>query len=72
MLSISDYRYNDVSLFGLVLVEYSPSLCFFPGQVEEIDDIDPFAADAIANDTEADLSETQKKNFRKVWYCCSF
>ncbi|PSR98829.1 Protein CHROMATIN REMODELING like [Actinidia chinensis var. chinensis] len=40
----------------------------FPGvdEVEEIDDIDPFAADAIANDTEADLSETQKKNFRKV------
>ncbi|GFS30185.1 P-loop containing nucleoside triphosphate hydrolases superfamily protein [Actinidia rufa] len=35
-------------------------------EVEEIDDIDPFVADAIANDTEADLSETQKKNFRKV------
>ncbi|KAL6977033.1 DNA helicase [Sarracenia purpurea var. burkii] len=45
----------------------------FPGvdEVEEIDDIDgdyrhPFVADAIANEREPDLSETQKKNFRKV------
>ncbi|XP_052191334.1 protein CHROMATIN REMODELING 20 [Diospyros lotus] len=45
----------------------------FPGvdEVEEIDDIDvnssdPFVADAIANERELSLSETQKKNFRKV------
>lgn len=45
----------------------------FPGvdEVEEIDDIDgdssdPFVADAVANENELDLSETQKKNFRKV------
>lgn len=40
-------------------------------QVEEIDDIecntsDPFYADAIANEKEIDLSEEQKKNFKKV------
>ncbi|KAL5990168.1 hypothetical protein ACLOJK_011065 [Asimina triloba] len=40
-------------------------------EVEEIDDIectssDPFYADAIANEIEIDLSEEQKKNFRKV------
>ncbi|KAF8401989.1 hypothetical protein HHK36_012940 [Tetracentron sinense] len=39
-------------------------------EVEEIDDIDgnssdPFVADAIANERELDLSEEQKKNFRK-------
>ncbi|XAR65788.1 DNA helicase [Bertholletia excelsa] len=45
----------------------------FPGvdEVEEIDDIDgsstdPFVADAVANETELALSETHKKNFRKV------
>ncbi|XP_059628567.1 protein CHROMATIN REMODELING 20 isoform X2 [Cornus florida] len=45
----------------------------FPGvdEVEEIDDIDgnpsdPFVADAIANEKELDLSEEQKRNFRKV------
>ncbi|KAF9612310.1 hypothetical protein IFM89_038913, partial [Coptis chinensis] len=45
----------------------------FPGvdEVEEIDDIeencsDPFYADAIANEKEIDLSEEQKKLFRKV------
>ncbi|KAL5707173.1 DNA helicase [Ranunculus cassubicifolius] len=45
----------------------------FPGvdEVEEIDDIDgssgdPFIADAIANEKEIDLSEEQRKNFRKV------
>ncbi|PIA40011.1 hypothetical protein AQUCO_02500020v1 [Aquilegia coerulea] len=45
----------------------------FPGvdEVEEIDDIegsssDPFIADAVANEKEIDLSEEQKKNFRKV------
>lgn len=45
----------------------------FPGvnEVEEIDDIDgsfndPFVAAAIANEKELDLSEEQKKNFRKV------
>ncbi|KAF6144435.1 hypothetical protein GIB67_024662 [Kingdonia uniflora] len=40
-------------------------------EVDEIDDIegnssDPFYADAIANEKEIDLSEEQKKNFRKV------
>ncbi|KAJ0967213.1 hypothetical protein J5N97_024130 [Dioscorea zingiberensis] len=40
-------------------------------EVEEIDDIecnfnDPFYADAVANEKEIDLSEEQKKNFRKV------
>ncbi|XXG90588.1 hypothetical protein AAC387_Pa12g2318 [Persea americana] len=40
-------------------------------EVEEIDDIecttsDPFYADAIANEKEIDLSEEQKKNFKKV------
>ncbi|XP_019054212.1 PREDICTED: protein CHROMATIN REMODELING 20 isoform X2 [Nelumbo nucifera] len=40
-------------------------------EVEEIDDIDgncsdPFYADAIANERELDLSEEQKKNFKKV------
>lgn len=40
-------------------------------EVEEIDDIecssgDPFYADAIANEKEIDLSEEQRKNFRKV------
>lgn len=39
--------------------------------MEEIDDIDgsfndPFVAAAIANEKELDLSEEQKKNFRKV------
>lgn len=45
----------------------------FPGvdEVEEIDDIDcdssdPFVADAIANERELDLSENQKRNFRKI------
>ncbi|KAK9292419.1 hypothetical protein L1049_020389 [Liquidambar formosana] len=45
----------------------------FPGvnEVEEIDDIDgnssdPFVADAIANERELDLSEEQKRNFKKV------
>ncbi|ONI05013.1 hypothetical protein PRUPE_6G351600 [Prunus persica] len=45
----------------------------FPGvnEVEEIDDIDgnssdPFVAAAIANERELDLSEEQKKNYRKV------
>ncbi|KAH9614145.1 hypothetical protein KSS87_006661 [Heliosperma pusillum] len=45
----------------------------FPGvdEVEEIDDIDddssdPFVADAIANEKELELSEVQKKNYRKV------
>ncbi|XP_062144098.1 protein CHROMATIN REMODELING 20 isoform X2 [Alnus glutinosa] len=45
----------------------------FPGvnEVEEIDDIDgnsndPFVAAAIQNEKELDLSEEQKKNFRKV------
>lgn len=40
-------------------------------QVEEIDDVDgnscdPFVAAAIENEKELDLSEEQKKNFRKV------
>ncbi|XP_077250918.1 protein CHROMATIN REMODELING 20-like isoform X2 [Tasmannia lanceolata] len=40
-------------------------------EVEEINDIesnsgDPFYADAVANEKEIDLSEEQKKNFRKV------
>jgi len=40
-------------------------------QVEEIDDVDgnssdPFVAAAIANEKELDLSEEQKRNFRKV------
>lgn len=40
-------------------------------QVEEIDDVDgnscdPFVAAAIANEKELDLSEEQKKKFRKV------
>lgn len=39
--------------------------------MEEIDDIDgnssdPFVADAIANERELDLSEEQKRNFKKV------
>lgn len=45
----------------------------FPGvdEVEEIDDVDgnssdPFVAAAIANEKELDLSEEQKRNFRKV------
>lgn len=45
----------------------------FPGvdEVEEIDDVDgnscdPFVAAAIENEKELDLSEEQKKNFRKV------
>ncbi|KAM1526312.1 hypothetical protein FF1_010696 [Malus domestica] len=45
----------------------------FPGvdEVEEIDDIDgnsgdPFVADAVANERELDLTEEQKKNYRKV------
>lgn len=45
----------------------------FPGvdEVEEIDDIDddssdPFVADAVANENQFVLSETQRKNFRKV------
>ncbi|KAL9234971.1 hypothetical protein vseg_009778 [Gypsophila vaccaria] len=45
----------------------------FPGvdEVEEIDDIvddasDPFVADAIANEKELELSEAQRKNYRKV------
>ncbi|KAK9673254.1 hypothetical protein RND81_12G156000 [Saponaria officinalis] len=45
----------------------------FPGvdEVEEIDDIDddssdPFVADAIANEKELELSEVQRKNYRKV------
>ncbi|KNA07910.1 hypothetical protein SOVF_167500 isoform B [Spinacia oleracea] len=44
----------------------------FPGvdEVEEIDDIDdpndPFIADAIANEQELDLSEEQRKNYKKV------
>lgn len=45
----------------------------FPGvdEVEEIDDIDgnssdPFVADAIANERAVDLSEEQKKKFKKV------
>ncbi|XP_020598505.1 protein CHROMATIN REMODELING 20 isoform X2 [Phalaenopsis equestris] len=45
----------------------------FPGvdEVEEIGDIDfdsrdPFYCDAIANEKELDLSEEQKRNFRKV------
>lgn len=44
--------------------------------MEEIDDIDgnsndPFVAAAIANEKELDLSEEQKKNFRKVCQHCS-
>lgn len=44
--------------------------------MEEIDDIDgnsndPFVAAAIQNEKELDLSEEQKKNFRKVWQHCS-
>ncbi|XP_058095092.1 protein CHROMATIN REMODELING 20 isoform X2 [Magnolia sinica] len=40
-------------------------------EVEEIDDIectssDPFYADALANEKDIDLSEEQKRNFRKV------
>lgn len=40
-------------------------------QVEEIDDIDddpsdPFVADAIANEKELDLSEEQRKKYKKV------
>ncbi|KAK9919403.1 hypothetical protein M0R45_027997 [Rubus argutus] len=45
----------------------------FPGvnEVEEIDDIDgnssdPFVAAAVANERELDLSEVQKKSYRKV------
>ncbi|KAM1251149.1 hypothetical protein ACFX2I_033548 [Malus domestica] len=45
----------------------------FPGvdEVEEIDDIDgnsgdPFVAAAVANERELDLTEEQKKNYRKV------
>lgn len=45
----------------------------FPGvdEVEEIDDIeedstDPFVADAVANEGDLNLTEEQKKNFRKV------
>ncbi|XP_057250433.1 protein CHROMATIN REMODELING 20 isoform X3 [Beta vulgaris subsp. vulgaris] len=45
----------------------------FPGveEVEEIDDIDddpsdPFVADAIANEKELDLSEEQRKKYKKV------
>ncbi|GAB4835468.1 hypothetical protein Ancab_000376 [Ancistrocladus abbreviatus] len=45
----------------------------FPGvdEVEEIDEIDgncsdPFMADAIANERELDLSEEQRRNYRKV------
>lgn len=42
--------------------------------MEEIDDIDgnssdPFVAAAIANERELDLSEEQKKNYRKVCLC---
>lgn len=44
-------------------------------QVEEIDDIedssvDPFVADAIANERELNLSEEQKRKYKKVceWY----
>lgn len=40
-------------------------------QVEEIDDIDgnssdPFVADAIENERDLNLTEEQKRNFRKV------
>ncbi|KAI3459053.1 hypothetical protein Pfo_015716 [Paulownia fortunei] len=45
----------------------------FPGvdEVEEIDDVDgtssdPFVADAIANERDLNLTEEQKRNFRKV------
>ncbi|KAK6136328.1 hypothetical protein DH2020_029949 [Rehmannia glutinosa] len=45
----------------------------FPGvdEVEEIDDVDgtscdPFVADAIANEGDLNLTEEQKRNFRKV------
>ncbi|GAB2287183.1 hypothetical protein Dimus_021567 [Dionaea muscipula] len=45
----------------------------FPGvdEVEEIDEIDgdcsdPFMADALANERELDLSEEQRRNYRKV------
>ncbi|GMG99879.1 hypothetical protein Nepgr_001719 [Nepenthes gracilis] len=45
----------------------------FPGldEVEEIDEIDgdctdPFIADALANERELDLSEEQRRNYRKV------
>lgn len=43
--------------------------------MEEIDDvegssIDPFTADALANEGDLNLTEEQKRNFRKVcqWY----
>ncbi|XP_073293356.1 protein CHROMATIN REMODELING 20 isoform X2 [Primulina huaijiensis] len=45
----------------------------FPGvdEVEEIDDVDgtssdPFVADAVANERDLNLTEEQKRNFRKV------
>ncbi|KAJ6434181.1 hypothetical protein OIU84_017817, partial [Salix udensis] len=49
----------------------------FPGvnEVEEIEDIDgnsidPFVAEAIANEKELVLSEEQRKNYRKLFPCC--
>lgn len=45
--------------------------CEYFFQVEEIDDIDgnssdPFVAAAVANERELDLSEVQKRSYRKV------
>lgn len=42
-------------------------------QVEEIDDVDgnstdPFVAAAIANERELDLSDEQRRHFKKVYY----
>lgn len=42
--------------------------------MEEIDDVDdmpndPFIAEAIANEGDLNLTEEQKKNFRKVSFC---
>lgn len=56
-----------------ILTRLILSMIFYEyfGQVEEIDDIDgnssdPFVAAAVANERELDLSEVQKKSYRKV------
>ena len=56
--------YFMLSIFNVV----SDMAVFQVEEIEEIDDdpSDPFVADAIANERELDLSEEQRKKYKKV------
>ena len=61
----------ELVLFLTVCLFYRSLLLVPHFQVEEIDDVDgtlsdPFIADALANEGDLNLTEEQKKNFRKV------